>query len=86
MHAIPMKYKAFRTTSRCTYATSRLTHFLVMFCLEGGRMSISYWKTVGESVAKGLGEKTIRHFGVGGKVLGRTGAVLGIGFLGLTKE
>ncbi len=44
-------------------------------------MSISYWKTVGESVAKGLGEKTIRRFGVGGKILGRTGAVLGIGFL-----
>ena len=44
-------------------------------------MSISYWKTVGESVAKGLGEKTIRRFGVGGKILGRAGAVLGIGFL-----
>lgn len=44
-------------------------------------MRISYWKTVGESVAKGLGEKTIRRFGVGGKILGRTGAVLGIGFL-----
>jgi hypothetical protein len=44
-------------------------------------MSVSYWKTVGESVAKGLGKKTIRRFGVGGKILGRTGAVLGIGFL-----
>jgi hypothetical protein len=44
-------------------------------------MSVSYWKTVGESVAKGLGEKTIRRFSVGGKILGRTGAVLGIGFL-----
>ena len=44
-------------------------------------MSVSYWKTVGESIAKGLGEKTIRRFGTGGKILGRTGAVLGIGFL-----
>jgi len=44
-------------------------------------MSVSYWKTVGESVAKGLGEKTIQRFGVGGKILGRTGAALGIGFL-----
>jgi hypothetical protein len=44
-------------------------------------MSISYWKTVGDSVAKGLGEKTIQRIGIGGKLLGRTGAVLGIGFL-----
>ena len=44
-------------------------------------MSISYWKSAGESIAKGLGEKTIRRFGAGGKILGRTGAVLGIGFL-----
>jgi hypothetical protein len=44
-------------------------------------MSVSYWKTVGESIAKGLGEKTIRRFGAGGKILGRTGDVLGIGFL-----
>ena len=42
---------------------------------------MSYWKTAGESVARGLGEKTIRRFGAGGKLLGRTGAVLGIGFL-----
>jgi len=44
-------------------------------------MSASYWKMVGESIAKGLGEKTIRRLGTGGKVLGRTGAVVGIGFL-----
>lgn len=44
-------------------------------------MNMSYWKTAGESVAKGLGEKTIRRFSAGGKLLGRTGAVLGIGFL-----
>ena len=42
---------------------------------------MSYWKTAGETVAKGLGEKTIQRLGVGGKLLGRTGAVLGIGFL-----
>ena len=42
---------------------------------------MSYWKTAGESVARGLGKKTIRRFGAGGKLLGRTGAVLGIGFL-----
>jgi hypothetical protein len=44
-------------------------------------MSASYWKMIGENIAKGLGEKTIRRLGTGGKVLGRTGAVLGIGFL-----
>jgi hypothetical protein len=44
-------------------------------------MSASYWKMVGENIAKGLGEKTIRRLGIGGKVLGRTGAVVGIGFL-----
>ena len=44
-------------------------------------MSTSYWKTAGEAVAKGLGEKTIQRFGISGKLLGRTGAVLGIGFL-----
>ena len=44
-------------------------------------MSASYWKMVGENIAKGLGEKTIRRLGTGGKVLGRTGAAVGIGFL-----
>ncbi len=44
-------------------------------------MSASYWKMVGENIAKGLGEKTIRRLGTSGKVLGRTGAVVGIGFL-----
>jgi hypothetical protein len=44
-------------------------------------MSASYWKIVGENVARGLGKKTLRRIGTGGKVLGRTGAVLGIGFL-----
>ena len=44
-------------------------------------MSVSYWKMVGESIAKGLGEKTIRRLSTGGKFLGRTGTVVGIGFL-----
>jgi len=44
-------------------------------------MSVSYWKMVGESIAKGLSQKTIRRLGTGGKLLGRTGAVVGIGFL-----
>ncbi len=44
-------------------------------------MSASYWKMVGENIARGLGEKTIRRLGTSGKVLGRTGAVVGIGFL-----
>ncbi len=44
-------------------------------------MSTSYWKMVGENIAKGLGEKTIRRLGTSGKVLGRAGAVVGIGFM-----
>lgn len=44
-------------------------------------MSASYWKMVGENIAKGLGEKTIRRLGTSGKVLGRAGAVVGIGFM-----
>jgi len=44
-------------------------------------MSVPYWKTVGETIAKGLGEKTIKKLGIGGKLLGRTGTVVGIGFL-----
>jgi hypothetical protein len=44
-------------------------------------MSASYWKMVGENIAKGLGDKAIRRLGVGGKVLGRAGTVAGIGFL-----
>jgi hypothetical protein len=44
-------------------------------------MSAAYWKMLGENIAKGLGRKTIQRLGTGGKVLGRTGAVVGIGFL-----
>lgn len=45
-------------------------------------MSSSNLKIFGESIAKGLGQKTLRRLGAGGKVLGRTGALVGIGFLG----
>ena len=44
-------------------------------------MSASYWKLAGEKIAMGVGEKTIKRLGVSGKVLGRAGAVVGIGFL-----
>ncbi len=44
-------------------------------------MSASYWKIVGEKIARGVGDKTLRRLGAGGKVLGRAGAVVGIGFL-----
>ncbi len=44
-------------------------------------MSVTYWKTVGENIAKGLGAKTIRRLGTGGKFIGRAGAVVGIGLL-----
>jgi hypothetical protein len=44
-------------------------------------MSSSYWKLVGENIARGLGEKTIRRLGIGGKFIGRAGAVVGVGFL-----
>jgi len=44
-------------------------------------MSSSYWKLAGENIAKGLGGKTIRRLGIGGKFLSRAGAVVGIGFL-----
>jgi hypothetical protein len=44
-------------------------------------MSTAYWKFVGEKIANGVGAKTIRRLGTGGKLLGRAGAVVGIGFL-----
>jgi uncharacterized membrane protein YebE (DUF533 family) len=44
-------------------------------------MSVSYLKNIGENVAKGLGKKTLRRLGAGGKVLGRTGTIVGIGYL-----
>jgi hypothetical protein len=44
-------------------------------------MSASHWKIFGEKIAGGMGEKTLRRLSTGAKVLGRTGAVVGIGFL-----
>ena len=44
-------------------------------------MSASYWKLFGEKIAGGVGAKTIQRLGTGGKLLGRAGAVVGIGFL-----
>lgn len=44
-------------------------------------MSAAYWRFIGEKIAQGVGGKTLRRLGTGGKVLGRTGAVVGIGFL-----
>ena len=44
-------------------------------------MSAIYWKAAGENIARGLGKKTIRRLGIGGKFIGRAGAVVGIGFL-----
>lgn len=44
-------------------------------------MSLSYWKMVAESVAKGLGPKTLQRLGAGGRILGRAGAVAGVGFM-----
>ena len=44
-------------------------------------MSASYWKTLGESIARRLGENAIKRLSTGGKFLGRAGTVAGIGFL-----
>ncbi len=44
-------------------------------------MTIPYWKMVAENIAKGLGPKTIGRLGAGGRILSRTGAVVGVGFL-----
>ena len=44
-------------------------------------MTISYWKMVAENIATGLGPKTVSRLGAGGRILARTGAVVGVGFL-----
>jgi len=44
-------------------------------------MTITYWKMVAENIAKGLGPKTVSRLGAGGRILTRTGAVVGVGFL-----
>ena len=43
-------------------------------------MGVAYWKAVGENIARGLGAKTIRRLGISGKLIGRAGAVVGVGF------
>lgn len=44
-------------------------------------MASAYWKMVADNIAKGLGPKTLGRLGVGGKVLARTGAVVGVGLM-----
>ena len=41
----------------------------------------AYWKMVAENIARGLGPKTVSRLGAGTKVLARTGAVVGAGFM-----
>jgi len=45
-------------------------------------MSSANLKIFGGNIAKALGRKTLRRIVAGGRVLGRTGALVGIGFLG----
>jgi len=44
-------------------------------------MHAPYWKLVGEKIAVGVGHKTLRRLAAGGKLLGRAGTIVGIGFL-----
>ena len=44
-------------------------------------MTITYWKMVADNIAKGLGPKAVSRLGAGGRILTRTGAVVGVGFL-----
>lgn len=44
-------------------------------------MSASYWNTIGQNIAKGLGAKTIQRLSSGGKLMGRAGAAAGVGIL-----
>ena len=44
-------------------------------------MASAYWKMVADNIAKGLGPKALGRLGVGGKVLARTGALVGVGFM-----
>ena len=41
----------------------------------------AYWKMVADNIAKGLGPKTVTRLGAGGKMLARTGALVGAGFM-----
>ena len=44
-------------------------------------MAGSYWKMVAENITNGLGPRTVSKLGIGGKVLARTGALVGAGFM-----
>jgi hypothetical protein len=44
-------------------------------------MAATYWKMAAESIAKGLGPKTIGKLGTSGRFLARTGGVIGVGFM-----
>ena len=44
-------------------------------------MAGAYWKMVAENISKGLGAKTVGRLGVSGRVLARTGAVVGAGVM-----
>ena len=44
-------------------------------------MTITYWKMVADNIAKGLGPKAVSRLGAGGRILTRTGAMVGVGFL-----
>lgn len=44
-------------------------------------MTGAYWKMVAENISKGLGPKVLGRLGVSGKILARTGTVVGAGFL-----
>lgn len=44
-------------------------------------MAGAYWKMVAENITKGLGPKTVGRLSVSGKVLARTGALVGAGFM-----
>ena len=45
-------------------------------------MTRAYWKMVAENISKGLGPKTLSRLGLSGKILARTGAVVGAGVMG----
>lgn len=44
-------------------------------------MAATYWKMVAENIAKGLGPKTIGKLGTSGRLLARTGGVIGVGLM-----
>ncbi len=44
-------------------------------------MAASYWNMVAQNVARGLGPKALGKLGAGGKLLGRAGGLIGVGFM-----